>query len=458
MARRRSTLSSRTSRLELPRSDTPEWELIGPGIRLGYRRGRGTNGRGGTWLAASRNAYGLRLQTRLGRADDVAPADGTSILTHEQAKDAARAWAKSIKAGSDASPALTVDAILDRYFEARAAEGMKSIYDAKSRAGLHIRPKLGKLRISELTVDKIRRWRDGMAVAPRKVRTGKYATKPNLRPVDPNDPEATRRRRDTANRTLTTLKAALNWARDQRLVDDDSAWRLVKPYRGTTAARVRFLSDGEQQQLLDNAEGDVRNLIAAALMTGARFGELARLLVRDFDAANGSIFIAESKSGKARHVPLTTGGRALFSLLAGGRSGSAPMLTRNGEAWRPATYQRAFHAALEAAGLSDITLHELRHSYASTMVRAGAPLMVVARALGHADTRMVEKHYAHLAPSYVADVIRSTAPDLKLAPVATTRDQVARSSNECLHPGRRAAASDGAPNRVRSRRSATKGG
>lgn len=48
------------------------------------------------------------------------------------------------------------------------------------------------------------------------------------------------------------------------------------------------------------------------------------------------------------------------------------------------------------------------------MVRAGALLIVVAEALGQADTRMVSKHYAHLAPSYVADTIRRTAPDLEL--------------------------------------------
>jgi hypothetical protein len=46
------------------------------------------------------------------------------------------------------------------------------------------------------------------------------------------------------------------------------------------------------------------------------------------------------------------------------------------------------------------------------MVRNGAPLLVVAEALGHSGTRMVEKHYAHLAPSYVAETIRRTAPDL----------------------------------------------
>jgi hypothetical protein len=40
----------------------------------------------------------------------------------------------------------------------------------------------------------------------------------------------------------------------------------------------------------------------------------------------------------------------------------------------------------------------------------GVPLMVVAKNLGHADTRMVERHYGHLAPSYVADAIRKAAP------------------------------------------------
>ena len=94
--------------------------------------------------------------------------------------------------------------------------------------------------------------------------------------------------------------------------DDDTAWKLVKPYRGTTSARIRFLSPADQQRLLDAAEGDLRDLVAAALMTGARFGELSRLQLQDFDAGNGSVFIAESKSGKARHVPLTPGGRVLY--------------------------------------------------------------------------------------------------------------------------------------------------
>jgi integrase len=54
--------------------------------------------------------------------------------------------------------------------------------------------------------------------------------------------------------------------------------------------------------------------------------------------------------------------------------------------------------------------HGLRHTWASHAVMNGVPLMVVAKNLGHSDTRMVEKHYGHLAPSYVADAIRAGAP------------------------------------------------
>ena len=57
-----------------------------------------------------------------------------------------------------------------------------------------------------------------------------------------------------------------------------------------------------------------------------------------------------------------------------------------------------------------VSFHSLRHTYASHAVMAGAPLLVVAKNLGHADTRMVEKHYGHLSQSYLADAIRAAAP------------------------------------------------
>ena len=54
-----------------------------------------------------------------------------------------------------------------------------------------------------------------------------------------------------------------------------------------------------------------------------------------------------------------------------------------------------------------INFHGLRHTYASRLAMRGVPLAVIAVQLGHSDTRMVEKHYGHLAPNYVADTVRT---------------------------------------------------
>jgi hypothetical protein len=60
----------------------------------------------------------------------------------------------------------------------------------------------------------------------------------------------------------------------------------------------------------------------------------------------------------------------------------------------------------------EISFHMLRHTHGSTLAMKGVPLGVIAGQLAHADTRMTEKHYAHLAPSYVADTIRAHFPTL----------------------------------------------
>jgi len=68
--------------------------------------------------------------------------------------------------------------------------------------------------------------------------------------------------------------------------------------------------------------------------------------------------------------------------------------------------------------MDPLGFHELRHSYASMLVNAGCPLAYVAAQLGHTDTRMVEKHYGHLAPTALADSIRALMPKQGLMGVA----------------------------------------
>jgi integrase len=58
------------------------------------------------------------------------------------------------------------------------------------------------------------------------------------------------------------------------------------------------------------------------------------------------------------------------------------------------------------------TFHILRHTYASSLAMTGVPRGVIAAQLGHSDTRMTERHYAHLSPNYVAETVRAALPAL----------------------------------------------
>jgi integrase len=81
--------------------------------------------------------------------------------------------------------------------------------------------------------------------------------------------------------------------------------------------------------------------------------------------------------------------------------------------WGASHQQRPLEQASRVAKLDPpATFHILRHTYASSLAMKGVPMGVIAAQLGHADTRMTEKHYAHLAPSYVADTVRAALPSL----------------------------------------------
>jgi integrase len=208
------------------------------------------------------------------------------------------------------------------------------------------------------------------------------------------------------------LKAALNRAWRDGKISSDASWRRVEPFGNVDVARVRYLSIDEATRLINSSGPDFRLVVEGALQTGARYGELTRLRVSDFNSDVGTLTIQQSKSGKARHVVLTDEGEQLFSKLCAGRQGDEIILKKtNGESWKDSHQGRPMAEACRRAHILPLVgIHTLRHTWASHAVMNGVPLLVVAKNLGHADTRMVEKHYGHLAPSYVADAIRSGAP------------------------------------------------
>jgi integrase len=169
--------------------------------------------------------------------------------------------------------------------------------------------------------------------------------------------------------------------------------------------------------LINASPPDFRRLVLGALETGARYGELCALLVSDFNRDSGTVAIRQSKSGQPRHIVLTDDGIEFFLSITAGREGNEFLfLKESGEAWlRSHQAEPMEQANINAKITPPINFHGLRHTWASHAVMNGVPMLVVAKNLGHSDTRMVEKHYGHLAPSFVADAIRAGAPRFGIA-------------------------------------------
>jgi integrase len=209
------------------------------------------------------------------------------------------------------------------------------------------------------------------------------------------------------------LKAALNLAAHDspKAIPSDAAWRRVKPFEDVDSARVRYLTLDEVERLLAACLPAFRRLARGALETGARYGELCALTVADFNADSGTIAVRQSKSGEPRHIVLTPEGAEFFASITQDRPGDELMFVKdNHQAWARDHQKDPMAEACELANIKPANFHVLRHTWASHAVMNRVPLMVVAKKLGHSTTKMVEKHYGHLAPSYVANAIRSGGP------------------------------------------------
>jgi integrase len=401
-------IDTRSAREKLPKRREPYWTVLSAGCALGYRKGA----KGGSWIAKFRAGDGKRHLEALGAADDARDPDGLSVFSFSQAQTRARAWFDR-KAREDAGdlapldrPYTVADALAD-YRVDYLRRGGKAVDRLDASAAAWIDRELRSVPLHKLSKRRIVEWHQKIADTPPRLRT-----RPGLpqrhREAD-SDPEAVRRRRSTANRVLTILKAALNHTHREGKCANDDAWRLVRAFREADAARLRYLSDDEARRLTNACQADFSALVTGALLTGCRYGELASMTADDFNPDSGTLRVRTAKSGKPRHIVLTQEGRDFVAQLAAGRPGSACLFPRsNGKPWRKSEQQRPLDTAVKAARIDPpVNFHALRHTYASRLAMRGVPLAVIAKQLGHADTRMVEKHYGHLAPSYVADTVRA---------------------------------------------------
>jgi integrase len=269
------------------------------------------------------------------------------------------------------------------------------------------------LDVAKLSPKRITEWHHALATAPARLRTGKTAEHHNTRKQG-KDADAVRRRRATANRTLTVLKAALNFAWKQGRVPTDAGWRRVTPFKNVDAPVIRYLTEDESLRLINACPTDLRKIVQGALFTGCRYGELGSLTARDYNSDAGTVAVRISKSGKPRHAVLNDEGKRFFQFMTMGKKSSDLIFTReNGQPWGKSHQSRPLAEACKHAKITPaISFHILRHTHGSFLAMRGVPMPVIAQQLGHNDTRMTEKHYAHLSPSYVADTIRQNLPTL----------------------------------------------
>jgi integrase len=408
-AKRDVTLESRTNRLKL-RMGTRHWVSAGDGLSLGYRR---TSEGFGMWQGRLRLKGEYQFST-FGEADDFRDADGDKVLNYFQAYDKVRKWGAELtqehfNPSAYAQKTYTVRKAAESYL-AWYKEHRRAYRETYFNVHAHILPVFGDTLVSELKTSAIRAWLNKLASTPARKRTGK-GKKTAFRdaPKSENDKRA---RKSSANRSLTILKAILNKAFQDEKVMDDAAWRRVKPFENADEPITRFLTVVECTRLINASQPDFRQLLKAGLFTGARYTELTTLKAKDVNIDNGSIYIQPSKSGKGRHIPLSTQGLDFFKAQCAGKTGEQYVFSKSDKTvWGRNHHIRLLLDACNKARIKpDIGFHELRHTYASLLAQAGADLLTISKLLGHADTRITSRHYAHLCDKTMADAVNKFLP------------------------------------------------
>lgn len=216
----------------------------------------------------------------------------------------------------------------------------------------------------------------------------------------------------TANRYLAVIKAILRRAHlEWGCLATVPQFKLLK----LNNERYRWITEVEEELLLQHCPNHLRNLCVFLLDTGARLSEATMLTWNDVDLhrqPRAIVKFMETKTGKPRSVPLTKRSKEMLEALrdSAPENESRVFLYRNQR--RPpypssATDNNAtpfkdphgaWYTATAKAQLKDLNLHDLRHTFASRLVSRGVPILTVSKLLGHSKIQMTMR-YAHLAPS-----------------------------------------------------------
>src|SRR6185312_990680 len=202
---RDANLEKREARRRLPARAKPHYRVLEEGLHLGYRR---LKSGAGNWVVRHYVGDQKYEVKTLAPADDFSDADGTKILSFSQAQAEARELMvdRANKAAGKTGPITVKDAI--HAYIGFLETNRKSARFSRYAADAFILPELGAKAVNDLTKEQIEKWLHGLAKAGARIRVKKGAEQRFKEILDLDEHE--RRRKSTANRILTILKAALN--------------------------------------------------------------------------------------------------------------------------------------------------------------------------------------------------------------------------------------------------------
>lgn len=266
----------------------------------------------------------------------------------------------------------------------------RSFKTTKMYVNRHILPRWGKVRLSDISQQEVAKWlavKAGEGLAP--------ATVEKIRVI-----------------FSRSFELALRW---------NTPGVTKNPVKGVPRkpinnARERFLNAAETKRLIAAAEASLnpqlKNIVGLLLLTGARLSELLKAEWKHVDLEKRQWLIPTSKTGKARHVPLSQPAVAILEAVP--RFDKCPYVLPNLETKLPfVSIKHAWQTARDEAKLPGLRLHDLRHSAASAMINAGVDLYAVGRVLGHSDHKSTQR-YAHVAHDTLLAAVEAGAKKMQL--------------------------------------------
>jgi len=291
------------------------------------------------------------------------------------------AIARKARLRAAAAGEMTVSQLADKWMADHVRPKLKprTVFDYERLVAQHIKPALGHHSVVHTERDDVVQLHVAMKRTPRR-----------------------------ANYTIATVRAIFNFAIDLGLRPPASnPARRIKMYR--EKARERYLTEGEiakAAEAIEQAEraGKIGPHGAAglrlALFTGARSGEITAIEWSHVDWNRRLIRLPDSKTNEPRTIHLS---EAAFETIK-----SVPRIGRFviAGAVPDEPYKNLGRAWIDIrgnAGLADVRLHDLRHSYASLAANQGVSLPMIGKLLGH-KVPATTARYAHLAKDVVADI------------------------------------------------------